>query len=551
MPSTVSAPHTAAPASAQLGFWSQGTPAFRSADILALVSRVREPAHVVLDPGSDRVGIGLGGKAATELNGAPSWPLLATLPPLYPEWLGDRSFLEVHGVRFPYVSGAMANGIATVELVTEMARAGMLGFFGAAGLAFPRVQAALDQLVANLGDPRVEGTPAWGMNLIHAPQEPDLEANTAALYVQRGVRQVSAAAFMGLTAPLVRVAYAGIRRLPDGRIHRPRFIFAKISRPEVAKRFMEPAPTAMLQDCVQRGWLTADEAQLAAGLPVAEDYIVESDSGGHTDNRPLGSLFPTISMLRDRIAAAQGYTRPIRIGAAGGIGTPQSVASAFGLGAAFVLTGSVNQGCVESGLSPDGKQMLAQAGLADVGMAPAADMFELGVEVQVLMRGTMFAQRGHKLYELYRRYDSLEAIPAAERAKIEKSVLRQSIDQCWADTKAFWMDRDPREVDRAEAEPRHKMALVFRSYLGRASRWAIVGEAPRRMDYQIWCGPAMGAFNDWAKGSFLEAPEHRSVVQVAKNLLEGAAVLTRAHQLRAAGVPVPASAFDFRPRPLA
>jgi hypothetical protein len=94
------------------------------------------------------------------------------------------------------------------------------------------------------------------------------------------------------------------------------------------------------------------------------------------------------------------------------------------------------------------------------------------------------------------------------------------------------------------------MALVLRSYLGQASAWAIRGTAERRVDFQIWCGPAMGAFNAWVEGSFLEALEHRSTVQIAYNLLEGAAVISRAQQLRTHGLPVPAAAFDFRPRPL-
>jgi hypothetical protein len=68
---------------------------------------------------------------------------IAVLPALYPEWLGDRSFTEAHGLRFPYVAGAMANGIATPELVVALARSGMLGFFGAAGLAFEGVEAGL------------------------------------------------------------------------------------------------------------------------------------------------------------------------------------------------------------------------------------------------------------------------------------------------------------------------------------------------------------------------------------------------------------------------
>ena len=113
------------------------------------------------------------------------------------------------------------------------------------------------------------------------------------------------------------------------------------------------------------------------------------------------------------------------------------------------------------------------------------------------------------------------------------------------------MGRDPKEVERAERDPRHKMALVFRAYLGLSSRWAIAGDSNRKMDYQIWCGPAMGAFNRWTRGSFLADPEARTVVQVARNLMEGAAVVTRSQQLRSYGVPVPAEAFDYRPRPLA
>ena len=530
-----------------LGGWQPGAegPRFSPETLTDAARRFREPVFLVQDPGSGAVGVGLGGQAV--LADAGGWPLLASLPALYPEWLGDRSFGATHGARFPYVSGSMANGIATARMVAEMAGAGFLGFFGAAGLHYDRVVQGLDDIARLLPSP----TLPWGVNLIHSPQEPDLERRVADLYVQRGVKKVSASAFMKLTPAIVRYSAAGLRQLPDGTIHREHAVFAKISRPEVARHFMLPPPQRMLDALVADGALTADEARLAALLPVAEDYIVESDSGGHTDNRPLTALFPVIQGLRDEIAAERQYARPIRLGAAGGLGTPEAVAAAFGLGAAFVLTGSVNQACVESGLSEAGRLMLAQADLADVIMAPAADMFELGVEVQVLRRGTMFAQRGHRLYQLYRSVPSLDAIPAADRARLEKDVFRQSIGEAWAGTRDFWMHRDPREVAKAEADPRHKMALVFRSYLGRSSRWAIDGLPDRRGDFQIWCGPAMGAFNRWAKGSFLEDPSHRTVVQVARNLMEGAAAVTRAGQLRAAGAPMPASSFSFRPRPLA
>jgi len=80
--------------------------------------------------------------------------------------------------------------------------------------------------------------------------------------------------------------------------------------------------------------------------------------------------------------------------------------------------------------------------------------------------------------------------------------------------------------------------LVFRWYLGQSSRWANVGEPTRKLDYQVWCGPAMGAFNEWTKGSFLEQAHNRRVVPVAYNLLYGAAVLLRLNMLRCQGVPL-------------
>ncbi|MGW2602122.1 2-nitropropane dioxygenase, partial [Streptomyces klenkii] len=236
---------------------------------------------------------------------------------------------------------------------------------------------------------------------------------------------------------------------------------------------------------------------------------------------------------------------------AGGLGTPAAVAGAFALGAAYVLTGSVNQAARESGLSDDAKAMLAQADVADVTMAPAADMFELGIKLQVLRRGTLFAARATRLYELYRDHESWEEIPPRQRARVEQEIFKAPFDEVWAETRRFWQRRDPSRLRKAEQDPRHRTALAFRWYLGMSSRWAVSGNTERRADYQVWCGPAMGAFNRWAADSFLAGPGGREVVQIALNLLEGAAVLTRAHQLRSHGVAVPAAAFAFRPRRLA
>ena len=96
-------------------------------------------------------------------------------------------------------------------------------------------------------------------------------------------------------------------------------------------------------------------------------------------------------------------------------------------------------------------------------------------------------------------------------------------------------------------QPKHQLALVFRSYLGKASAWAINGDPGRRIDYQIWCGPAMGAFNQWVQGTFLEDPRNRDTVTVAMNLMFGAAVLTRANWARLQGAVLPPGSDVYRP----
>jgi PfaD family protein len=530
---------------------SSHRPLFYPTEIAEGIAQFRKPVNVIRDEDTGSVGLGFGGHASFDASPGPTggnrpYTLLAVAPSIYPEWLGDRTFGEVHHVRFPYIAGDMANGISTTRMVIAVARAGMLGFFGAAGLAPGRVGEAIDELQTTLDS---EGL-SWGINLIHSPAEPLLEERIAELYLRRGVRRVSASAYMSLTPALVQYACSGLRVDAAGEIQRVNHVFAKVSRTEVAQLFMSPAPASILQKLVAAGKLTRAEAELAARVPLAEDVTVEADSGGHTDQQALGAIFPTILTLRDRLAQQYGYTRPIRVGAAGGLGAPAAVAAAFALGAAYVLTGTVNQACVESGLSEDGRRLLAQAGVADVAMVPAADMFEIGVKLQVLKKGTMYPSRAAKLYDTYKQYDALERIPRELTERLEREIFRAPLEEWWRTTREFWLERDPGQIAQAERDPKHRMALVFRSYLGLSSRWAITGDAGRKLDYQIWCGPAIGAFNDWTQGSFLEAPENRTVTQVARNLLEGAAVITRANQLRTFGVPVPQEAFYFRPRSL-
>lgn len=481
----------------------------------------------------------LGNQESSSSNG---YPLLGWSPPLPVESLGDPGFKADHGLRLAYICGAMANGITSTEMVEAAARAGMIGFFGAGGLSIGQIEAAIDRLSTSLGDL------PYGFNLIHSPNDMTLEQQTVDLYISKGIRLVSASAYLDLTTPLVQYRIHGIHQNAHGEIVCPNRIIAKVSREEVARKFFAPPADKHLKRLQDRGIVTAEQAALARRIPMAQDLTAEADSGGHTDNRPALCLFPTMLSLRDEMASQYHYSLPLRVGLAGGIATPRSAAAAFAMGAAYILTGSVNQSCLEADTSPLVKKMLAEARQADIIMAPAADMFEMGVKVQVLKRGTMFSMRGARLYDIYRTYDRFEDVPEDQCKLVEGSFLKCSFDQEWQNTRAFFLERDPSQVERAEKDPKHKMALVFRSYLGRASLWAKSGVADRAIDYQIWCGPAMGAFNEWVKGTFLEAPENRKTVVVAKNLLYGASVILRLNNLKNQGVFPPEG--DFRVEPL-
>ena len=486
----------------------------------------------------DAVGLVTGGNACPAGAGL---EIIGMEPALPMDRLGDPSFCETYGTRFAYYAGAMANGIASEGLVVALGKAGLMGCFGAGGVSPSRIEAAIQKIKAELP----EGP--YAFNLLNSPNEPMLEARAVELYLRHQIHVIEVSAYLALTAPLVHYRAAGLSKGANGDVVTGNRVIAKLSRLEMAQRFLEPAPADLLAQLVEEEKITPLQAELAQRVPMADDITVEADSGGHTDNRPLVCMLPAFLALRDQVQALRQYARPVRIGAAGGIGTPEAALAAFMLGAAYVVTGSINQDCVESGASEHTRNLLSQMDMADVAMAPAGDMFEMGVRVQVLKRGSMFAMRAQKLYELYTRYSAWEDIPLPEREKLEKTVFKRDFESIWNDTVKFFLERDPRQVERGNANPKDKMALVFRWYLGLSSRWSATGEKGREMDYQVWTGPSMGAFNNWVEGTYLEAPQNRHVVDVAMQILRGCACLYRVRSLEMQGVVFPAALRRYIP----
>jgi hypothetical protein len=151
-------------------------------------------------------------------------PVTAFAAPMPVSSLGDNSFCKTYGTKAAFYAGAMANGIASKEMVTALGSAGYMGSFGSAGLALQTVEEAVKDLSARLPDK------PWAINLIHSPNEPEMEKALVDMYLKYGVRTIEAAAFMALTPSVVRYRAAGLSSNPDGSICIANRIIAKISR---------------------------------------------------------------------------------------------------------------------------------------------------------------------------------------------------------------------------------------------------------------------------------------------------------------------------------
>ncbi|MFS0873159.1 ACP S-malonyltransferase [Paenibacillus xylanilyticus] len=433
------------------------------------------------------------------------------------ESLGDEEFKRDYNLKYAYVTGSMYRCVASERLVIQVGKAGMLGFYGTGGMKLEQIEQAIRTIQQAL----THGE-SYGMNLLHNQGNPSMEEKTVDLFLRTGVRNVEASAYMAVNSALVRYRAKGLKRSVEGGVIVENRILAKISRPEVAEAFLSPAPERIVDKLLLEQRITREEADLLLEVPMADDITVEADSGGHTDQGVSSVLLPSIVRLRDELMTKYGYKKKIRVGAAGGIGTPEAAMAAIMLGADYLVTGSINQCTVEAQTSESVKDLLQEMNVQDTAYAPAGDMFEIGARVQVLKKGVFFPARANKLYDLYRQFNSLEEIDEKTRRILQERYFKRSFDEVYREVQAYVT---PQEIEKAERNPKHKMALIFKWYFGYSSRMALSGDAEYTVDYQVHCGPALGAFNRWVKGTPLESWRARHVDVIGKKLMRETADL--------------------------
>lgn len=414
---------------------------------------------------------------------------------------GNAAFRARFGVDQAVVIGGMGHGVGSVALVQKLASAGFLAFLGADGLSDAELRSSLTELRSRLGNR------PFGVNVRGRAGDGAAADARLRLLTEQRVGSIEVGGFHQVSRSLVRYRLTRLTRGPDGSVRPANRLVAKVTRPETAEAFLSPPPPALVAALLAAGEIEHEAATLAPRVPMADAVVALGDCGGDTDSGTLLALLPLVLRLRDRLAAN------VAVGAGGGIGTPAAAAAAFLIGADFVQVGSVMQCTPEAGISDQAKDMLAKMSVQDTELAPSEDWFDWGGKVRVLKRGSLFAARASKLYDLYRFHERWDLVPAAERQRIEQNYLGAPFDDILASVRA-------EQPSVAAVSGREQMALVFRRYLADARRRAIAGSTERSADLQIWTGPALGAFNDWVRGTALEDWRRRDAVSVARLLAE-------------------------------
>lgn len=437
--------------------------------------------------------------------------------------LGSAEFKQRYGLDYAYLLGGMNDGISSSELVIQAGKAGCLAFLGAGGMKAAELTNAIRHIRRELGNSK-----PIGVAVTYHPIYPNREEELIELLLREKIQLVEASSYLTLTPALVKYRLLGLTRAEDGSVRRANRIIAKVSRPDIATLFMLPAPARIVDKLLADRQITAEQAELARLVSVADDLCAAGDSAGPTDQANLISLLPTLLRLKKELSRTFAPVQEMHIGAAGGIGTPEAAAGVFLMGADFILTGSINQCTVESGASPEVKELLEQVNVYDMAYVPSLELFELGGKAQVLKKGLFFSARANKLYELYRNTGSIAQLDSKTKTQLEDKYFGQPMTDVLEICKRGMSAEERAAV---QGDSKQQLAAVFKWYIAKGKASAIAGESGNKVNYSIMCGPAMGAFNQWVKGTPLEAWRHRRAGEIAVKMMNGAAQIIKGEVL--------------------
>lgn len=466
----------------------------------------------------------------TALDGQPTLVNLPLKCKLTGKSIGSDQFKTDYETEYAYIGGGLYRGISSVDYVVRMAKAGLLSFLGAGGLSLKDIDDALLKISEQLTHKQV-----FGVTVLSDFGDQQHEMALIELLLSHEVNVLETVAFLDVSPALVLFCLRGLSRDSEGNICAKNKIIARVFRPEIAETFLKPAPERMVNLLLEQKKITPEQAQLAKSVPIAHDLCVDANVGGISDRNSLLTLLPQVVATRDKMRLEYGYKRVVRVGAVGSFGAPDSVVAAIMIGAEFIETNSINQCSVEAETSASVKEMLSKVQTHDIDYAPFSDLFELGGKVQVVRKGSFFSSRAQRLFELWQRFNSLNELDAGLIYQLENNYFRKSLDDVWRDVYAHYQENNPQEIIKANRNKKHRMALIFRWYLTQSFDFARLGNEARRVDFQVHCSPAMGAFNAWVKGTELEPWQNRHVDVIGKKLMDSSAEILQQRIIKICG----------------
>lgn len=435
-------------------------------------------------------------------------------------FIGSLEFRNKYNLKYSYVAGSMGNGISSDNFVVKMAKANMMSFLGTDGLNLSTIEKYILSIQNQLNNEET-----YGVNINYGYEDTGIESKIVDLCLKHNVNIIEASGFINLTEDIVRYRLNGLKENNDSSIYIKNSIFIKTSNLELIKLFLSPPPERIISKLLQENKITLSEANLAKFIPMVDNISIEFNSSRHA-NGTVGALLPVVIKVKDEMKVKYSYKQEIYIGAAGGICIPEAAIAAFVMGADYIVTGCINQCTVEANTSDEVKDLLCSIDVQDIELIPDEKMFDFGFKSQVIKKGVFFPGRLNKLYQLYRKYDSLRDIDENLLRHIQKNYFNKSSICIYREMlKIFSTD----EINKAKTDSKYKMALILRWYFNYCKNLALRGLKFDKLNYQVYCSESMGTFNRWVKGTKLKDWRQRHADTIAVKIMNETAKAMEEH----------------------
>ncbi|WP_459480607.1 ACP S-malonyltransferase [Clostridium saccharoperbutylacetonicum] len=422
-----------------------------------------------------------------------------------------NNFTGEYKVKYPYVIGGIERGISSKEMIVKSGTEKILSFLGTKKMDLDEIE----ESIIYIKDRLTEGEP-FGINITYDYFNSEISEKIINLCLKYNVKNIEVSGYTNIPNCVIRYKLEGIKR-KNGSLVCENRVFYNTARLNI-EELLKPISESTVKN-LSRERINYEDVSIFRNISIIDGLTIKCDGNSNNNGFNILNILPVAVRVKNKVLEKFKYMNKIYIGVGGGIGNPEALAVSFMLGADYVVTDSINQCSIEANCSELVKDLLEQVGFEDTIYVPDAERFEIGGKVQVLKKGVMFPSRANKLYELYRQYDSYYEIDEKLRSQVEKKFFMKSFEEYYDECKK---GLSAEEINIIEKDEKKKMAVVFKRYLTESSLLAQKGVDEQRMNFQIYCSPAIGVFNNYVKDSELKDWRKRSVTKIAEVLMNDA-----------------------------